>query len=94
MIKKGREQNYRLAVLEADKLFGYALERLGYGEDTWAKNLARAKNLFSNSVFKGLWQAHKTRNRIVHDHSYEFTSFESRVAIKKFRRGMKELKIL
>lgn len=94
MIKEGKEKNYRLAVLEADKLFGLTLERSGFQEESWAKNLAKAKERFSNSVFQGLWQAHKTRNRIVHDHSHEFTSFESKAALKKFRRGMKELGIL
>jgi len=89
-----KEPSYRLAVLEADKLMGLALEKLGYTEETWAKSLAKAENKFTNSVFKQLWVAHKIRNRIVHDHQHEFSSQESQAAINKFRRGLKELNVL
>jgi len=89
-----KESSYRLAVLEADKLLGLSLEKLGYAEETWAKSLGKAEPKFTKSVFKQLWVAHKTRNRIVHDHQHEFTSQESQAAIGKFRRGLKELKVL
>ena len=94
LAEKGGEKSLRLAVLEADKLFSHILESLGFQGESWGKGLAQAENRFSSSVFKGLWQARKVRNRIVHDHDHEFTSFESRGAFKKYRRAIKELKIL
>jgi hypothetical protein len=94
LAKRNGEKDLRLAVLEADKLFSHILESLGFQGESWGQGVAQAKNRFSSSVFKGLWQARKIRNRIVHDCNHEFTSFESRGAFKKYRRAIKELGII
>lgn len=93
-IDEGGESNYRVAVIDCDKMIQDVLNDLGYSDDTWANTLAQAKSKFSNSAFQGLWRAHKVRNRVVHDSEHELNSMEAKSAIKKYRRALKELNVL
>jgi dephospho-CoA kinase len=92
-ISEGGESNFKVSVIDADKLFGKILKSLGYDEETWAKSMAKAGDRFSKPTKDGIWQAHKLRNRLVHD-EHELHSYEAKRSIKKIKRGLKELNIL
>jgi hypothetical protein len=94
MIKDGGESNFKMSLIEADKLFGNVLADLGYMEENWAKSMIKASDRFSNSVENGVWSAHKLRNRLVHDEVKELHSYQVKSNIAKYRRGLKELNIL
>jgi conjugal transfer/entry exclusion protein len=93
-VRQGGESNYKMSLIEADKLFGRVLKELGYQEETWAKSMAKASDRFSNSTRNGVWSAHKLRNRLVHDESDELHSYQAKANLAKYRRGLKELNIL
>ncbi|MEX0932126.1 MAG: hypothetical protein WDZ81_00785 [Candidatus Saccharimonadales bacterium] len=57
----GRKQ----AVIEADKLLDYVLKQQGYNGQTMAERLKKAENTLHDK--EAVWQAHKLRNRLVHE---------------------------
>lgn len=93
-IKQGGESNFKLSLIEADKLFGRVLKELGYNEETWAKSMAKAQDRLSSSTRNGIWSAHKLRNQLVHDENDELHSYQAKANIAKYRRGLKELRVL
>jgi len=93
-VEEGGESNFKMSLIEADKLFGNTLREFGYCEETWAKSMVKAGNRFSNSTRNGIWSAHKLRNRLVHDESDEIHFYQVRANLAKYRRGLKELNIL
>lgn len=97
LMELGGESRFKQAVLEADKLLYFVLEKMGYS-GSLADKLKKAKERFSNdhdySVYNGLWEAHKCRNRIVHEVNVEVISYEAKEVIKKFEQGFKKLGVL
>ena len=53
-----------------------------------------ARIRFSATTYNNLWQAHRVRNRIVHEAEYEINSMEAQNTKKKFHQGLKELGVL
>jgi len=90
LVKLGRPSNFKQAVIEADKLLDFALERMGF-RGSLGEKLKSAKNKFSADVYNDVWGAHKIRNRLVHEMNSEILHFETKEAINKFKRGLKNL---
>lgn len=87
------QSNYKMAVIEADKLLDNLLERAGYPGDTMA---ARLKRLTSAQIsnLDAVWQAHKLRNSIVHDIEKQVRYNQARDAIEAFEKTLEELEVL
>jgi rhodanese-related sulfurtransferase len=77
------------AVMDADKLLAYVLDKMGYS-GMMADKLKAAGSSFSD--LDGLWSAHKLRNKVVHEVNIVITPKDSRRAIKSFERALKDLK--
>lgn len=58
-------KNDRLALIEADKLLDQALKDRQLGGDTMKDRLVSAEKHFRHP--EDVWQAHKLRNRLVHE---------------------------
>lgn len=87
------EANLKLAVIEADNFMDEVLKRMSLpGDDMGGrlKNLDASKLSSINSV----WEAHKLRNRIVHESGYKVRSDEAKKAIEGFKRALQELQLL
>jgi len=83
----------RQAVVEADKIFDKALKSLVTGE-TMGERLKNTKNLFRDyQDYQDVWEAHKIRNAIVHEDSYEAPYFVTKEAISKFKKGLSDIGI-
>jgi len=81
------------AVIRSDKLLDAVLKEMVTGE-TSGERLKGAQELFSNrDVYQGLWDAHKSRNALVHESGYELTYTTGRKVLDKFQRGFKDLGI-
>ena len=93
MIKRGGPANFKTAILEMDKTFSEALAQAGFEGEHFGERLKNAKRIFGEITYGELWQAHKARNKVVHEINYEVTSFETLSVKRKFEKGMKELKI-
>jgi len=89
-----RKNDFRGAVIESDKIFFYCLKYMNFEGDTFAQKLKNARTRFSTTTYNNLWQAHRARNRIVHEAEHEINSMEAINTKKKFHNGLKELGVL
>jgi len=81
-IKSGIETNYKLAVLEIEKLFDRILKEVGYGAE---------KKLDSINEIK---EAGKIKKNIVEDKKTALSKESAEKAISAYKKGLKELGIL
>jgi len=87
------ESNFKLAVIEADKIFDDILKRIGYqGEDMGD----RLKQLTSAQLtnLDEIWQAHKVRNQIVHQLDFHLTHSQAKRAIEIYQRALEDLEAI
>jgi len=90
LMRLGRPSNFQRAVLEADKLLSFVLEKMGH-QGSLGEKLKASEDRFSKEVYNDVWQAHKIRNLVVHEPNYELMNFQAKEAIEKFKRGLREL---
>lgn len=83
----------RRAVLEADKVLDYALDRLFPNQASTGERLKLAKELFTGRYreYDELWFAHKARNEMVHNLNFEMPAVEVKATLEKFKEGLKIL---
>ena len=62
------EQNWRMAILEADIMLGELLDSLGYRGETMAEKMRAVDRADFNTIDLA-WEAHRARNRIAHETS-------------------------
>ena len=97
LVKLGGPSRFRNAVIDADKLLDFVLEKMGYSGYLGQK-LKEAKDRFVEgrdySIYNGLWEAHKLRNKIVHEVPEEILIHEARDALTKFENGLRKLGVL
>jgi len=86
------EMGQKLAVIEADKLLDAALKSIVMPGNTLGERLKMA--CYKYPKLKDVWWAHKLRNNIVHDHSYELRGGEAKKALAEFEDALKVLNIL
>jgi len=106
LISDGGTSNLRTAVIEADKLFDYVLKWLVGSKSHWDKKkkmrgetmgerLKIAQKRFSRyDIYQDVWEAHKLRNRVVHEVDNELLHHDAKKAIDYFRRGLRDLGVL
>lgn len=88
-----REPEWKLAVIEADKLLDELLRRMGYkGKDMGA----RLKRLTPEQLpnINDIWKAHKVRNLLSHDMNYHISFSEAQWVIHTYEEALKEFHIL
>jgi hypothetical protein len=84
------ESSYKLAVIEADKIFDDLLKRMGYqGEDMGE----RLRQLTSSQIanLDEVWQAHKIRNRIVHEPDFQLKRSQAKRVVEIYQRALEDL---
>ena len=86
----GRPSALKEAVLTADKLLDFALRKVSEG-DTMGERLKNAREIFPDLVYQGVWDAHKMRNSLVHEASFDLTVLVAKDVLKKFQRGFQGL---
>lgn len=79
------------ALIEADKLLDYVLEKKGFMGVTLADKLKAAQHSLSHENYNQLWQGHKIRNQVVHEHGYQISNSELRTAATKLLNYTKTL---
>ncbi|NQV00982.1 MAG: hypothetical protein HQ537_02590 [Parcubacteria group bacterium] len=92
-LESENDSDYKLAVIEADKILDDSLKRLGYQGEDMGERLKQIKfDQLSN--IDELWQAHKVRNRIAHEPDFQLTQTQAKRAIEIYQRAMQDLKAL
>lgn len=78
-----------LSVVHADKLLDQALKGLGYNGETMAERLIAAKAQLRHR--DQIWEAHKLRNKIVHETAFEPSEKEVKTALGAYHNTFKDL---
>jgi hypothetical protein len=88
-----RESDWKVALLEADKLADDALARAGFPGDTFGDRLTNIRPGDLASL-DGLWWAHRVRNRLAHEADYFLRYTEARQAVAYFEQALTELRLI
>lgn len=88
-LKRDETSSYHLTVLNADKLLDRALKERGYKGETMGERMRAAKATWSNA--NAIWNAHKLRNQIAHEHDIRVTYDDARRALSGFKQGLKDI---
>lgn len=85
------ESGFKMAVIEADKVFDELLKEAGYpGEDMGTRLKQITEDQLSN--IDEVWQAHKVRNRIAHEPYYQLNKRDAKRAVEIYKRATEDLK--
>ncbi|MDO8336037.1 MAG: hypothetical protein Q7T74_04645 [Candidatus Saccharibacteria bacterium] len=83
------EASCHLAILNADKLLGAALQARGFSGQTMGERMKSARSTFSNN--NAVWAAHKLRNQIAHEPDVSVKPKTARYALKAFKQALKDV---
>ena len=86
------EKTRPLSVIHADKLLDQALKCLGYNGENMAERLVAAKAKLQHR--DDVWKAHKLRNKIVHETSFEPKEQQVKNALQGYYKTFKDLGVL
>jgi len=81
---------WKLAVIESDKLVDNALKAGGFLGETMGERLTLIKPEQIREI-GNLWEAHKLRNLLVHDPEYEMSHNQAIASVEVFERILREL---
>jgi len=87
------EANYKLAVIEADKLLDTVLKKLTIPGSTMGERLKAIPSVQLPSI-DNVWKVHKLRNHIVHTTDFILTDNKAKQAMTIYKQAFKELKVL
>ncbi|MFH1547004.1 MAG: hypothetical protein ABIC57_00795 [bacterium] len=77
-------------VIKFDNLLNKSLQIKGFRGQTLADRLKASQKFFQWSDYSGIWEAHKLRNRIVHE-NYDPSGMEIKKTVKYFKLAVKKL---
>jgi len=83
MLESSNVHELRQAVFEADKLVDYVLKAKGYQGETFADRLRSANRNTDRNLYDQVWQGHKIRNQLAHEHESEVRTAELKEAASK-----------
>ena len=90
---KMEEAEYKLAIIEADKLFDELLRRMMYkGKDMGERLQQITSEQLSN--INAVWESHKARNMLSHDISYHIGYSDAERIVQNYEDALRELEIL
>ncbi len=92
-INSTREGEWKFAVIEADKLVDELIKSAGFPGETLGDRLMNM-NKTQLVTLDSLWEAHKIRNRLVHDTNYFLRYTEAKRAVGLYEKTLKELQAL
>jgi hypothetical protein len=91
-VSKTGASGLKSSINEADKLFDYVMKSLGFPGDTMGDRLKSARTKFANySTYDAVWRAHKLRNSLAHELSFDLVPSQAHEALADFERGLREL---
>jgi len=92
-LESGNENEYKVAVIEADQFIGDIIGRMGYSGDNFGEIL---ENIHEGQIenVEGMRMAHETRNKIIHDERFILTLEEAREALGQFEEFLKSYQVI
>lgn len=89
LLSKSDHRSCQFAIIEADKLLDCALKERGIKGETMGERLKSASSTWTNR--DSVWNAHKLRNKIVHEADVQMGYDTSRRALAGFKRALKDV---
>jgi len=74
-----------LSIIEADKLVDNVLKKSGMRGESMGERLRASEKLVPHHVYNDMWEAHKVRNRLVHEMDHQYTE-DAGVTLLKMKR--------
>jgi len=88
-----KESDYKLAILEADKILDDLLKRMMVRGKDMGKRLKQINEELLPSI-KRLRQSHRVRNKIAHKRDYHLSYSEAERVLENYETALRELRIL
>ena len=88
-----RESEYKLAIIEGDKLFDMLLQKMDYKGKDMSARLSQITPAQLSSV-QGVWESHKVRNLLSHDMNYHISFSDAQRVIQNYEQAFRELGLL
>jgi hypothetical protein len=95
MIRRTSEEGImgaKLALMEADNLLDSALKSMAMPGTTLGERLKVA--CYKYQKLRDVWWAHKLRNQLVHESSFQLSPRQAHKALDEFERALKVLNLL
>lgn len=92
-LETANEEEYKLAVLEADGMLEQTLQRMGFAGDTMPDRLQKVGTGIVSNLAE-VREANRIRNSIVHDPSYRLTLSEARRIIEVYETAFQGLDLI
>jgi len=79
------------AVQQADRFVDHVMRQVGGRGASFADRLRSLEQRFDQNTYQGLWDAHKLRNTLAHQHGANVSATEASRAINQFRAAARTL---
>lgn len=93
LTESDRESDWKLAVIEADKMLDDLLSMLGYQGETMGDKLLSVERGDMLSL-EAAWEAHKFRNRIAHESGFQVSQRDARHIMNLYRKVFEEYQFI
>ena len=90
-IASENEAQWKLALIDSDKILEDALREAGYAGVGVGELLKDAEVKHGFNSLQDAWEAHKTRNRIAHETGFKLTKHETKNAVERYKRAFQDL---
>jgi hypothetical protein len=91
-LKTGSESEYKMAIIEADKMLSDSLKRMGYDGPTLEEQLDKLTTIHLPGI-DNIYRAHQLRNNIVHNPDFVLTTEEAKKTLGVFEKALNDLQI-
>ena len=89
-MEKEDTDSHRLAVIEADKILDDLLKKIGYVGGDMGERLKQITPVQLSNIDE-VWEAHRVRNRIVHEPDFKLTRMQAKRAIEIYQKALEDL---
>ena len=83
--------DWKIAIVEGDKILDKTLEFKGFQGASLGEKLKQMVPAELPDLYEEVWEAHKIRNRIVHEPDFEISQNEARKVVGIYERALKKL---
>ena len=79
------------AVSQADRFFDHVMQLVGARGLTFADRIRSVESKLNHSTYQAVWDAHKLRNQLAHEHGMTVTVSDAKRVLNQFRVAAREL---
>jgi hypothetical protein len=90
-MNSGDALHKKSAVVDADKLLDFVMKSRGIKGETMGDRLKNAQKYFDRDQYNRIWEAHKLRNRLVHEIDSNFGDNQIRTAFYDLKSAIRKL---